>query len=384
MSVANLSASPRPRSRESAGPPQKGFATTIEPLRHEPDPVVREQDRLPDVREVQQFLDKPIEPESPASVRGHAVPKCLEIVLEVLRVQALFLHPRQEDVVPMLPLASGGHLVSLVLEVEGTGVLGLVGLGHDVERLDGGRILRDEIEFAAFPAHRLPEEFLPFRVDVISVAKALPAVPQEFERFRIREAFQGQRRPFRVRLEEGELRLAFGPDTFDRGVDGAFKDREEILLSLDPGDLPVERGELRHVSHGVGRLRPEGRGDLVHPIEAAIGRGSGAAAGLSTSSAFATSSHPFRTWGFGSIFPRTATTLSRTTFDARLKRSASDFFLIVAWNVPSRWRTMRNAIPPRFRTSSTQPARAASLPWSAAVITAKDRNGAIRAENEQR
>src|SRR5207249_12132491 len=80
----------------------------------------------------------------------------------------------------------------------------------------------------------------------------------------------------------------------------------------------------------------------------------------------------------------TATTLSRTTFDARLKRSGSAFFLIVAWNVPSRWRTMRNAMPPRFRRSSTQPAMDASLPWSAGVIVEKDRNGVKRAVNEPR
>src|SRR3989442_153211 len=115
-----------------------------------------------------------------------------------------------------------------------------------------------------------------------------------------------------------------------------------------------------------GRL--SNRVSMSAPTLSAIGRGSGAAAGLSTSSAVAVSSQPFRTWGFGSIRPRTATTLSRTTFDARLKRSGSAFFLIVAWKVPSRCRTIRKAMPPRFRTSSTQPASEASLPWSAAVI----------------
>src|SRR2546425_1117924 len=116
------------------------------------------------------------------------------------------------------------------------------------------------------------------------------------------------------------------------------------------------------------RGRLSNRVSMSAPTLSAIGRGSGAAAGLKTSSAVAVSSHPFRTWGFGSMRPRTATTLSRTIFDARLKRSGSDFFLIVAWNVPSRCRTIRKAMPPRLRTSSTQPASEASLLWSAGGI----------------
>ena len=58
--------------------------------------------------------------------------------------------------------------------------------------------------------------------------------------------------------------------------------------------------------------------------------------------------------------------------------------LIVAWKVPSRCRRMRKAIPPRFRTSSTQPASTASLPCSAGVRVENERKEAIRADNEPR
>src|SRR5207249_7434657 len=106
----------------------KGFLTARARLRHEPDPIPREQDGLPDVREVEEFLHEPIEPESPAAVRRHPVSERLQVELEVLRVQALLLHPRQEHVVSMLSLSSGGHLVSLVLEVERKRVVGFIRL----------------------------------------------------------------------------------------------------------------------------------------------------------------------------------------------------------------------------------------------------------------
>ena len=66
----------------------------------------------------------------------HAVAERLEIEVEVLDVQALLLHARDQDVVSVLPLPPGGHLVAFVLEVEGAASVGIVGVSHYVERLD--------------------------------------------------------------------------------------------------------------------------------------------------------------------------------------------------------------------------------------------------------
>src|SRR5947208_16287766 len=104
--------------------------------RHEPGAVPREQDRLPDVRQVEELLDESVHAEAPAAMGRHAVAERLEIEVEVLDVQALLLHARDQDVVSVLPLPPGGHLVAFVLEVEGAASVGIVGVSHYVERLD--------------------------------------------------------------------------------------------------------------------------------------------------------------------------------------------------------------------------------------------------------
>src|SRR5207245_5726238 len=100
------------------GAATKGFLTADDRLRHEPGPIPGEQDGLSNVREVEELLHEPVEPESPAAVRRHAVSERFQVEFEVLRLHALLLNSRQKHVVSMLPLSSGGHLVSLVLEVE--------------------------------------------------------------------------------------------------------------------------------------------------------------------------------------------------------------------------------------------------------------------------
>ena len=62
----------------------------------------------------------------------------------------------------------------------------------------------------------------------------------------------------------------FGPpllQTPEDVVDDLLDHRHDVVLVLDPGHLPVEGDELRHVAVGVGLLGPEGGTDLVHPVE---------------------------------------------------------------------------------------------------------------------
>src|SRR5437899_1143348 len=184
--------------------------------RDEPDAVVREEDRFPDVRQVEKLLDEPDEAEPPAAVRRHAVPERLEIKLEVLWVQSLFLDFCDEMIIAMLPLATGRHFVPLVLEIERMRILRFLGLRHHVERLDPARIFRDEIELMAVLRHRLPENFLRFRVEVVSVPKPPPNAPQDFEPFRVRHPFEREPRTFRLDVQEFDVRLRFGPDALDR------------------------------------------------------------------------------------------------------------------------------------------------------------------------
>src|SRR5438105_2111882 len=106
------------------------------PSRHEPGAVPREQDRLPDVRQVEELLDESVQAEAPAPVRRHAVPERLEVEVKVLDVQAFLFHPRDQDVVSVLPLPPGGHFVAFVLEVEGATSVGSVGVSHHIEGLD--------------------------------------------------------------------------------------------------------------------------------------------------------------------------------------------------------------------------------------------------------
>src|SRR5438309_6204042 len=88
------------------------------PLGNEPRAVPREEDGLPDVRQVEQFLDEPIEAEAPAAVGRHAISESLQVEIEVLDVQAFLLHPLDQRLVPMLPLAPRRHFVPLVLEIK--------------------------------------------------------------------------------------------------------------------------------------------------------------------------------------------------------------------------------------------------------------------------
>src|SRR5881296_723762 len=88
------------------------------PSRDEPDAVVREEDRFPDVRQVEELLDEPVEAEPPAAVGRHPVPERLQVELEVLRIQSLLLDFRDEMIVAVLPLATGRHFVALVLEIK--------------------------------------------------------------------------------------------------------------------------------------------------------------------------------------------------------------------------------------------------------------------------
>src|SRR3989442_10646795 len=169
---------------ESATPLQK--TSQASPSRDEPDAVVREEDRFPDVRQVEELLDEPVDAESPAAVWRHAVPERLQIKLEVLRIQSLLLDFRDEMIVAVLPLATGRHFVALVLEIERMRIFRFLGVRHHIERLDPARIFRDEIQLMAVLRHRLPENFLRFRVEVVSVPKPPSVAPQDFEPLRVR------------------------------------------------------------------------------------------------------------------------------------------------------------------------------------------------------
>src|SRR5207244_10470199 len=107
--------------------------------------VPREEDGLPDVRQVEQFLDEPVEAEAPSVMGRHAVSEGLQVEVEVLDVQAFLLHPLDQLVVAMLPLAPRRHFIPLVLEIKGISVLRIVRLRHHVERLDRGGISGQEV-----------------------------------------------------------------------------------------------------------------------------------------------------------------------------------------------------------------------------------------------
>src|SRR6266571_356597 len=247
---------------EKSSPPDRGGSG------NEPPSVPGEEDRLADVREVEQLLDEAVEAEAPSAVRRHPVPERLQVELEALRVQSLLLHPRDERVVAVLPLSAGSHLVPLVFEVEGLRVLRLVLLRHNVERLDGARILGDEEQIVALFGERVPEHLLPLRVDVVAIAHVLSLASEDFEGFRVRQPPERKLWPLRTRVEHLELRLRILARRIDRVIHGALEDSQDGLLALHPRDLPVERRELRHVPDRVGGLRPEGRRDLVDAVEA--------------------------------------------------------------------------------------------------------------------
>src|SRR6266480_1543202 len=162
------------------------------PSRHEPGAIPREQDRLPDVRQVEELLDEPVHAEAPTPVGRHAVPERLEIEIEVLDGQALLLHPPDQDVVSVLPLPPGSHLVALEFEVEGATGVRIFGIGHHVERLDRGRIAGEEVDLMAFFREALPEELLRLRVDVVSVPEPFALAPQDLECLLVPDAFEGE------------------------------------------------------------------------------------------------------------------------------------------------------------------------------------------------
>src|SRR6266508_1298620 len=232
----------------------------------EPSAVPGEEDRLTDVREVEQLLHEPVEAEAPSAVGRHPVPECLQVELEALRVQSLLLHARDERVVAVLPLSAGSHLVPLEFEVEGLRVLRLVLLRHDVERLDGARVLDDEEEIVALFRERVPEELLSLRVDVVAVADALSLALEDFERLRVRQPPHRELRSLWTGVEDLEFRFRFVAHRVDRVIHGTFEDFQDVLLAFDPRDLPVERRELGHVADRVGGLRTEGRRDFVDAV----------------------------------------------------------------------------------------------------------------------
>src|SRR6266699_1880494 len=234
----------------------------------EPSAVPGEEDRLTDVREVEQLLDEPVEAEAPSAVGRHPVPEGLQVEIEALRVQSLLLHARDERVVAVLSLSARSHLVPLVFEVEGLRVLRLVLLRHHVERLDGARVLDDEEEIVALVGESLPQELFSLGVDVVAVADALPVPSEDLERFRVRQPPQRELWPLRTRVEHLELGLGLLPHRFDRVIHRALQKSQDVLLALDPRELPVERRELRHMPDRVGGLRAEGRPDLVDAVEA--------------------------------------------------------------------------------------------------------------------
>src|SRR5438093_698459 len=154
--------------------------------------VPREQDRLPDVGQVEELLDEPVHAEAPTPMGRHAVPEGLEIEIEVLDGQALLLHPPDQDVISVLPLPPGRHLVALVFEVEGATGVRIFGLGHHVERLHRGRIAAGEVDLMAFLREALPEELLRLRVDVVSVPAPFALAPQDLECLLVPDAFEGE------------------------------------------------------------------------------------------------------------------------------------------------------------------------------------------------
>src|SRR5437016_13692954 len=90
-------------------------------LGNEPRAIPREEDGVPDVRQVEQFLDEPVEAEPPAAMGRHAVSEGLQIEVKVLDIEAFLFHPLDQLVVPMLALAPRRHFVSLILEIKGIG-----------------------------------------------------------------------------------------------------------------------------------------------------------------------------------------------------------------------------------------------------------------------
>src|SRR3989441_1159178 len=82
-------------------------------------------------------------------------------------------------------------------------------------------------------------------------------------------------------------------------------------LSSEERNAAATADRIRKIARRSGfrrsSARLSNRVSMSAPTLSAMGRGNGAAAGLRTSRDDATSSHPFRTCGFGSIRPRTAT-----------------------------------------------------------------------------
>src|SRR6266511_20923 len=259
---------PPRRGGETSGELEKSSPPAAVGSGDEPSAVPGEEDRLTDVREVEQLLHEPVEAEAPSAVGRHPVPECLQVELEALRVQSLLLHARDERVVAVLPLSAGSHLVPLEFEVEGLRVLRLVLLRHDVERLDGARVLDDEEEIVALFRERVPEELLSLRVDVIAIADALAVASEDFERLRVRQPPHRELRSPWTGVEDLEFRFRFVAHRVDRVIHGTFEDFQDVLLAFDPRDLPVERRELGHVADRVGGLRTEGRRDFVDAVEA--------------------------------------------------------------------------------------------------------------------
>src|SRR2546422_6848449 len=97
----------------------------------------------------------------------------------------------------MLPLPAGGHLVPLVLEVEGMGVIWIIRVRHHVERLDGRRIAGQEVELVALLGHALSEQFLPLRVDVVPVPDAFALASKDLKCLAVGDSFERELWPRR-------------------------------------------------------------------------------------------------------------------------------------------------------------------------------------------
>ena len=166
----------------------------------------------------------------------------------------------------MLPLASGGDLLPLVVQVEAERI-GRPVLLHDVEGLGLLGVLGDEVQVASLGGHVLSDDLLPLGSEVVSLLQRKAGGLDDGEAFAVREDRIGPGGDVDLLPKDLQLLRAALLQSLENMVDDLLDHRHDLLLVRDPGHLAVEGDELRHMTVGVGLLGTECRSDLVDAVQ---------------------------------------------------------------------------------------------------------------------
>mmetsp|Transcript_57173 Transcript_57173/g.170430 ORF Transcript_57173/g.170430 Transcript_57173/m.170430 type:complete len:663 (+) Transcript_57173:408-2396(+) len=257
-----------PNQREMTLPPS---------LRRAPIRIPREHARLPHIVQSQIIEHHPLHAKSGAGVRTDPVPKTLHVRLQsVPRLYALLLQYLDYQIGIVTALRSRADLLSSEEDIVRIGELGIVRIGHGVERTYGGRVLVQHEEIGAvFLFDSFAEgEFHGTGQISQPVPHIEPFLRQNLLRLRpVQDArLVRKRHPLARILLPNNTQLIPPPrlQTLKNVLEYAVNHLERLFIMIFDGHLQIQPREFAQVPAGVRIFGPKDRSDFEDAVK--IGR----------------------------------------------------------------------------------------------------------------